>query len=487
MNTPIDSIDFSVFKQKTLLVVGDVMLDRYWHGLTSRISPEAPVPVVQLNSVVERPGGAANVALGVAALGAKVHLIGISGQDEASRMLEGLVTEAGVVQHLITSKNISTITKLRILSHGQQVIRLDNEPSYEHFSEETLQTALQATFDALLDSENIDAVILSDYGKGTLNHSRILIAKAREHNIPVLVDPKSTDFNLYRGATLITPNFKEFEAVVGKTATETTMVEKGQALIRNHDIASLVLTRSEHGMSVIPAKGEGVHLRALARDVHDVTGAGDTVAAVLGIALAMGMDLIKAATLANRAAGIVVGKIGTASVTLQELKAALGEAEPLTLGVLSEEALLADLRISKARGERIVFTNGCFDILHSGHVMYLEQAKRLGDRVIVAVNTDASVSVLKGPKRPINTLENRMAVLAGLKSVDWVVPFSEATPERLIKRLTPHVLVKGGDYTNIEDIVGADHVLAAGGSVKILGLQAGCSTTRIVETILCSE
>lgn len=477
-------IDFSAFSQKTILVVGDVMLDRYWHGSTSRISPEAPVPVVQLNRIVERPGGAANVALGVAALGAKVHLIGITGQDEAAHTLQGLLDEVNVKHDLLGSEHLSTITKLRILSHGQQMIRLDNESECEHFAEESIQKMLQANMDALLSSENIDAVILSDYGKGTLKHARVLIEKIRQHNIPVLVDPKSKDFSLYSGATLITPNLKEFEAVVGKTTTEAMMVEKAKALIHDHDIAALVITRSEQGMSVISLTGEVAHLRALARDIHDVTGAGDTVAAVLGLALAMRLDLIKAATLANRAAGIVVGKIGTASVSLQELKIALGEAESLSLGVLSEEALIADLRISKARGERIVFTNGCFDILHSGHVMYLEQAKRLGDRVIVAVNTDLSVSALKGPKRPINSLENRMAVLAGLKAVDWVVPFAESTPERLIKRLSPHVLVKGGDYTKIEDIVGADHVIAHGGTVQILGLQPGCSTTRIVETIL---
>jgi len=476
--------DLSLFSKATVLVVGDVMLDCYWHGSTSRISPEAPVPVVQVNREVERPGGAANVALGVAALGANVHLLGITGQDKAAHTLQTLVTEANVKQHLVMAKHTSTITKLRVLSHNQQMIRLDNESTYDHFAAKEIQAELHAIFDSLLATGTIGAVILSDYGKGTLQDPFVWIEKARKYNIPVLVDPKSNDFNMYRGATLITPNLKEFEGVVGRLNMESDMVHKGQALIKKHDIQALVITRSEKGMSVIPQKGEVTHLPALARDVHDVTGAGDTVAAVLGIGLATGMDLVQAATLGNRAAGLVVAKVGTATVTLQELELAMGAEQSLTLGVLTEEALIANLMISKARGERIVFTNGCFDILHSGHVMYLEQAKRLGDRVVIAVNTDASVSQLKGPKRPINTLENRMAVLAGLKAVDWVVPFSESTPERLIKRLSPHVLVKGGDYASPESIVGAAHVLSNGGTVKILSLQEGCSTTRTIEAIL---
>jgi len=476
--------DFDNFSKASVLVVGDVMLDCYWHGATSRISPEAPVPVVHVNTEIERPGGAANVALGIAALGAKVHLLGIVGPDKAGNTVRDLLEKAHVHAHLSIAHSIATITKLRVLSHNQQMIRLDNEPGFHSLAANEVQRELQEVFEQLLASGTIGAVVLSDYGKGTLEAPFKLIEKAKAYHIPVLVDPKSTDFSIYKGATLITPNLKEFEAVVGKTQCETDRVQKAQALIKKHQINTVVITRSEQGMSVISEDGEAIQLPALAREVHDVTGAGDTVAAVLGIGLAAGMDVVKAAMLGNRAAGLVVGKLGTATVSLAELELAFGAEQSLTLGVLTEELLLENLSLAKARGERIVFTNGCFDILHAGHVMYLEQAKRLGDRLIVGVNTDASVSALKGPKRPVHTLENRMAVLAGLKSVDWVVPFAESTPERLITRLSPCALVKGGDYVSPESIAGAAHVRSYGGTVQILGLLEGCSTTRTIEAIL---
>lgn len=481
---PIDYFDFSLFKQARVLVVGDVMVDRYWHGTTSRISPEAPVPIVRVDGIIERPGGAANVALGVASLGAKVHLLGLVGEDEAAEILQNLLTQTNIHNHVIASPHMTTIVKLRILSHNQQMIRLDKEPHYDHFTHPQTQGLLKRRFDSLLSSGTIDAVILSDYGKGTLHHIQELIQKAKQCSIPVLVDPKSNDFSIYRGATLITPNLREFEAVVGKSHTEMDMVHKAQTLIRAHDVQNLVITRSEQGMSVIPTIGDATHLAALAREVHDVTGAGDTVSAVLGIALALKIDLITAAILGNQAASIVVGKLGTATVSLEELERACGNQDALPLGILSEEDLVKCVLSSKARGERIVFTNGCFDILHLGHVKYLEQAKSLGDRVIVAVNTDASVSKLKGPKRPIHRLENRMGVLAALKSVDWVVSFDEETPLRLIQRLSPEVLVKGGDYHCVENIVGATHVIKSGGEVKILNFEEGCSTTRTIESIL---
>lgn len=466
------------FNQVRVLIVGDVMLDQYWHGGTSRISPEAPVPVVQIQRVDERPGGAANVALNVKALGAQPHLLGIAGIDEASDTLKRLLSEQGVAHHLICVSDHYTITKLRIMSRHQQMIRLDKEKSFA----EAGISALKDHYGSLLDQ--IDVVILSDYGKGTLSHSAEFIAKAKAKNIPVIVDPKSRDFSLYRGATLVTPNLKEFEDVVGPCPTQESLVEKAVQLMKQHDIEALVITRSEQGVSVITRDRKVTHIPALAREVHDVTGAGDTVVAMLGVAYAMGMDIVKAATLGNIAAGIVVGKLGTATVSVSEIQASLNQEETLPLGVMEEEALLTAIRISKAKGERIVFTNGCFDILHSGHVLYLEQAKRLGDRVVVAVNTDFSVSRLKGNNRPINSLEHRMNVLAGLRSVDWVIAFNEDTPERIIQAISPHVLVKGGDYQDIEALPGAKFVLAQGGKVQLLGLEEGCSTTRMIDRIL---
>lgn len=471
------------FEKVRALIVGDVMLDQYWHGGTSRISPEAPVPVVHVNQVHERPGGAANVALGVAALGAYSQLLGLIGEDKAADTLENLLSKAGIHYQLDRIPNHATITKLRVLSRNQQMVRLDVEQLFS--SDLHSEVSLAANYLAALDS--IDVVILSDYGKGTLLNAAQLIKLARAKNIPVIVDPKSQDYALYRGASVITPNLKELEAVVGPCATVEIMVEKARLLLSQYQIENLIITRSEHGLTLVSAIGEVVHIPAVAREVHDVTGAGDTVVAVLSVALASGIALVEAARLGNVAAGIVVGKLGAATVSVSELEAALNQVNTLPLGILSEEALLQAVAASKANGERIVFTNGCFDILHSGHVAYLEEAKRLGDRVIVAINDDASVARIKGADRPVNSLEERMAVVAGLRAVDWVVAFKEETPERLIKRIIPHLLVKGGDYQNVEALPGAKFVLSQGGAVRILGLKAGRSTTGIINTIHARE
>lgn len=469
------------FKKARVLIIGDVMLDQYSHGGTYRISPEAPVPVVHVNRWDERPGGAANVALGVAALGANPILLGLLGDDPAAGVLEKLLSHHAIKHQLIRLPHHPTITKLRVLSRNQQMIRLDTEHSFADKVNAELQKAYLKALN------EVDLVILSDYGKGTLVNATDLIKAARAKNIPVIVDPKSQDFSIYRGTSIITPNLKEFEAVVGACPTVDILVEKAKALLSDYQMSALVVTRSEKGISVIPKEGSATHIATVAREVHDVTGAGDTVIAVLGTALATGMDLVEAATLGNRAAGIVVGKLGTATVSVQELEAACGPEQIIALGVMSEEALLSAVRISKAKGERILFTNGCFDILHSGHVMYLEQAKRLVDRVIVAVNDDSSVARLKGPKRPVNSLENRMNVLAGLRAVDWVVPFSEDTPERIIRGISPHILAKGGDYQDIEAIPGARYVLSQGGKVQLLSLKEGCSTTKVIETIVAQK
>lgn len=467
------------FGTAKIMIIGDVMLDQYWHGDTSRISPESPVPVVHVKRVVERPGGAANVALGVAALGAQASLLGLVGADSAAHTLSTLLTTAGVKHQLKSLPEHETITKLRVLSRHQQMIRLDTEKPFVDV--EALVTLEKKYIKAL---EDVNLVILSDYGKGTLSQSAKLIATARAKSITVIVDPKSNDYSAYRGASIVTPNLKEFEAVAGSCPTLDILVEKARHLLSKYQIEALVITRGEHGLSVITANGEATHVPSIVREVHDVTGAGDTVIAVLGVALASGLDLVSAATLGNIAAGIAVGKLGAATVSVSELEIALGKNQEMPLGVMTEETLLSAIQASKAKGERIVFTNGCFDILHAGHVMYLEQAKRLGDRVIVAVNDDASVVRLKGPSRPINSLEERMNVLAGLRAVDWVVSFSEDTPERIIQRLCPDILVKGGDYKDMMALPGAQFVLSQGGDVKILGLKPGVSTTRVIEAIM---
>ncbi len=325
-------------------------------------------------------------------------------------------------------------------------------------------------------------VVLSDYGKGTLRNIPRYIQAARSAGKPVLVDPKGSDFSRYRGATLITPNLAEFEAVVGQCADETQIVERGQQLIGEFDLDALLITRGEHGMTLLQREREPHHLPTQAREVFDVTGAGDTVIATLATGLAAGLPLDSATQLANTAAGIVVGKLGTATVTTRELAQALAAQRTIDHGVVGEDQLIEAVNAARARGETVVMTNGCFDILHAGHVTYLEEASKLGDRLIVAVNVDETVRALKGADRPVNTLANRMHVLAALGCVDWVVPFAEETPERLICDVAPDYLVKGGD-NDPDKIPGAKCVRDAGGSVAVLTYVDGISTTRIVDSI----
>ena len=462
------------FESARVLVAGDVMLDRYWHGSTSRISPEAPVPVVKVEEAEERPGGAGNVALNIAALGAKVSLLAVTGTDEAARTLAGQLDAAGVRCLFQPVPGAATVTKLRVLSRHQQLIRLDFEDGLPGFDPGSLLSSFRG---ALADA---DLVVLSDYGKGALGAVQELIKAARAARRPVLVDPKSRDFSLYRGATLVTPNLGEFEAVAGHCRSEEEIVSKGTALMAQHELGALLITRGEHGMSLLQCGKAALHLPAMAREVYDVTGAGDTVISILAAAVAAGEDLAHATALANVAAGIVVGKLGTATVSVPEIRRALHEESAQERGVLGEAQLLAAVEQARARGEIVVMTNGCFDILHAGHVAYLQEARRLGDRLIVAVNDDDSVRRLKGATRPINPLDHRMAVLAALQCVDWVAPFTEDTPERLICRVRPDYLVKGGDYRP-EQVAGYECVTAGGGRVKILAYRPGNSTSRIIE------
>ncbi|WP_427979179.1 bifunctional D-glycero-beta-D-manno-heptose-7-phosphate kinase/D-glycero-beta-D-manno-heptose 1-phosphate adenylyltransferase HldE [Agarivorans sp.] len=464
------------FAQAKVLVVGDVMLDRYWHGPTGRISPEAPVPVVKVEQIEERPGGAANVALNAVALGAGSTLLGMSGEDEAGVALENKLAAVGVECQFSKYAGFPTITKLRVLSRHQQLIRLDFEENFHEVDSQDLCT----NFAQQVKLHQV--VILSDYNKGALNQVGELIRLAREAGVPVLVDPKGSAFDKYRGATLLTPNFSEFEAVVGKCKDEDEIIAKGEALIEQLDLQALLVTRSEHGMTLIRKGQPELHLAALAQEVYDVTGAGDTVISTLASALAAGASLDDACALANAAAGIVVGKLGTSTVSTIELANAVYGSQETGFGVLSEQQLKLALEAAKRRGEKVVMTNGCFDILHAGHVSYLNHARTLGDRLIVAVNSDASVKRLKGEGRPVNSVDRRMAVLAGLGAVDWVVDFSEDTPQRLIANLLPDLLVKGGDYKP-EEIAGGEEVIANGGEVRVLNFEDGCSTSEIIKSI----
>ncbi|MCG5529756.1 bifunctional D-glycero-beta-D-manno-heptose-7-phosphate kinase/D-glycero-beta-D-manno-heptose 1-phosphate adenylyltransferase HldE [Halorhodospira halochloris] len=468
------------FNAVKIAVFGDLMLDRYWYGATARISPEAPVPVVHISDCAERPGGAGNVALNARALGAQVEIGGPSGDDEAADALSSQLTDAGCNCRLHRLAEAATITKLRIISRHQQLLRLDFEQGFPGFDTASAKQAMVGLL------KSVDILILSDYAKGALPDPQPLIQHARSAAIPVLIDPKGQNYEKYRGADIITPNLGELEAVVGTCATADEIATKAGLLAKELDLRAVLVTRGEAGMTLAPACGGAIHLPTRAREVFDVTGAGDTVIATLGAALGAGLELADAAQLANSAAGVVVGKLGTATVSPAELQSALSSSahrEAEDRGVSDETSLLAAVAESRAAGETIVMTNGCFDLLHAGHVDYLKRAKQLGDRLVVAINADHSVRQLKGPTRPILPLEQRMAVVAALEAVDWVVPFSEETPERLIATLLPDVLVKGDDYCP-EQIAGAKAVTAAGGKVQTLPLLAGSSSSSIIAKII---
>ncbi len=464
--------DFSAVR---IVVAGDAMLDEYWFGDAARISPEAPVPVVRAGTTERRPGGAANVALNLAALGAQASLVAIVGADEGGRLLGELLDSEGVECRLVRADSLPTVRKLRVLARSQQLIRLDSEQPLDRYAGEfgELFAASIAT---------ADVVVLSDYGKGTLSRVAEIIALCRERGRPVLVDPKGRDFSRYRGATGLTPNESEFEAVVGPWTDEAEFLAKAEQLRVSLDLGLLLVTRGHRGMTMVARDGETVTLPAQAREVFDVTGAGDTVIALLAAALAGKLSTADAVALANLGAGLVVGKLGVATVSRSELSLALHRHGRGGRGLVTVDELQSLVVEAKSRGERIVMTNGCFDILHAGHVAYLEEAKSLGDHLIVAVNDDASVARLKGPSRPINPLGDRMAVLSGLAAVDWVVPFSTDTPAPLIGRLLPDVLVKGGDWEPSQ-IAGGDAVLKNGGEVRVLSFKQGRSTTAMIDAI----
>lgn len=464
------------FTNARILVVGDVMLDRYWSGPTSRISPEAPVPVVKVSEIEDRAGGAGNVALNIASLTAQTSLLGLVGSDDNAQVLTTTLRHSNIKTQFTAVASHPTITKLRVLSRHQQLIRLDFEESFADAD----NTNMLENFKQQI--AECDVVILSDYGKGALSNIEDFIAIANNAKKPIFIDPKGSDFKRYSGATLITPNMSEFEQVVGPCKDEAELLSKGFELLDTVGLEALLVTRSEKGMTLFQKGEQPVHLAATAREVYDVTGAGDTVISVLAAAFAAGSPLAEATALANTAAALVVAKLGTATVSLAELRREAKADEIAHGGIMEEDALLEIINDAKAQGETLVMTNGCFDILHPGHVSYLKNAKKLGDKLIVAVNSDDSVRRLKGEGRPINPTSHRMDVLAGLESVDYVVPFSEDTPQRLIAKLLPSILVKGGDY-KIEDIAGGKEVIENGGQVQVLNFEDGCSTTNIINSI----
>ena len=469
-----------------ILVLGDAMLDRFLYGEVDRISPEAPVPVVRLRRSHAMPGGAGNVARNVSALGGTAVLVGLLGEDDAAAELRALLAgDPGVEDASVASASRRTTRKMRVIAGNQQVARLDEEEARPADAAEG--AALVAAVRSRV--AGCKALVLSDYAKGALTQSVVAgaIAAAREAGVPVFADPKSDDFSLYRGADCLTPNARELaRATRLPTGTEAEVMAAARAAMRAAGLPALLCTRAERGMVLVRAEGGHASVAAEAREVFDVSGAGDTVIATLALAHAAGRPLEDAMRIANAAAGIVVGKLGTATVGAEELEHALhaggggdgGGADGGLPGALGLDAALRRVAEWRAQGLRVGFTNGCFDILHAGHVALLGAARRRCDRLVVGLNTDESVARLKGPSRPVNALADRAAVLAALAAVDAVVAFGEDTPLELVRALRPDVLVKGADYSE-DRVVGADLVRALGGEVVLVDLLPGRSTTGI--------
>jgi D-beta-D-heptose 7-phosphate kinase/D-beta-D-heptose 1-phosphate adenosyltransferase len=469
-----------------ILCIGDLMLDRFIYGAIERISPEAPVPVIRLREERVTLGGAGNVAHNIATLGGEAVLIGLIGEDDAARALRRVVAAIPrLTDAFVTTKLRPTITKTRYIAGSQQVVRTDEESSLPPQEVETrdLLAALRAEI------PTANAVIISDYGKGVVVRRLVqaTVALARELGLPVFVDPKSEDFSWYQGVTCITPNLKELAAASRmKVDTEAEIEAACRRLMQEAACTAILATRSEKGMMLVEVGGEVHSVPSRAREVFDVSGAGDTVIATMALAHASGLSLPQAMRISNAAAGVVVSKVGTATVEPAELLHELDESaasQPNGRAALRSLAETEELvERWKAQGLTVGFTNGCFDILHAGHVTLLAAARSRCDRLVVALNGDASVRRLKGPTRPVNLLAQRSVVMAAIKYVDCVVSFDEDTPLNLITRLVPDVLIKGADY-QVADVVGADVVQNAGGKVVLCDLVAGQSTTRIIERI----
>lgn len=466
------------------LVVGDLILDEYLWGKTERISPEAPVQVVDVLREDLRLGGAGNVANNLLALGCRVSVASVIGQDENGWALVKTFNQLGIqTDGILQEPERRTGRKTRVLAANQQIVRIDRE------SREPLSDAPETQFCDWLRTHlgDYDVVLVSDYLKGVLTHQvlRTVMTTARQHRIPVLVDPKGNDYRKYRGATVLTPNRKETEVASGiPVRCQATLQEAASILMATVELENLLVTRSEEGMTLFTANGETVHIPTVAREVYDVTGAGDTVLALLAFGVAGGLELAEAARLANLAAGIAVGKLGTSVVTPAEIIAALAASHRDSDGkIKSRDVLATIIEQERHKDRQVVFTNGCFDLLHVGHVKYLQAARRLGDLLVLGLNSDASVRRLKGPRRPLIGEDERAHLLAALDCIDYVCLFDEDTPLELIAALKPDILVKGGDYTP-EGVVGKELVEAYGGRVELIPFVDGKSTTTIIEKVL---
>jgi D-beta-D-heptose 7-phosphate kinase / D-beta-D-heptose 1-phosphate adenosyltransferase len=478
---PITADHIRALAQASVLVIGDVMLDRYTYGSASRISVEAPVPILSIDREIEQPGGTGNVVRNLTALGAAVALISVVGDDAAGSELTGLVGgQPGVEPWLLVQGGRTTTLKTRFIASGQQLLRTDREqtnPIHPKLAERLLRIASDAM-------AATSVTVLSDYGKGVLagNVPAELVAAAKRMGRPIIVDPRGSDFSRYAGADVVMPNRPELAAATGMpTDDEAAIVAAATALRARFAFGAVVVTRGNDGMTLVD--GDGVrHFPTEAPVVYDTSGAGDTALGVLGAAIAAKLPMPAAVRLANLAAGICVGKVGNAVVREGDLLHALSPQASVLRKIVDRQAAAEQAERWRRRGWRVGFTNGCFDLLHPGHVHMLEQARAQCDQLIVGINTDASVQRLKGSSRPMQTEPARAAVLASLGCVDLVCSFEEDTPETLISALRPDILVKGADYT-LDQVVGAELLRAWGGKVVLADLLAGHSTTATLARV----
>lgn len=466
------------FDDAQILAIGDIVLDRYISGAANRTSPEAPVPIVDIEAVDDRPGCVGNVAMNIASLHAHCHLFALLGDDSEGQSLVNILSQQDRISPHLQSCPQETILKTRVLSQHQQLIRMDRDADY-HGTDKGL---LLDNYQKML--PNVQAVLVSDYGKGIASDMTAIITAARSLQKPIFIDPRGSDFEQYRGATAILPNFREFQDVVGVCDSEAMIQTKGQALIHELQLEALLVTRSEKGMTLLVKDQDAVTIPSPDKDIYDVTGASDTVIASFVTAFAAGFSLVGAARVANGAAGIAVTKLGTATVTPEELQCALEKkSHPTVEGVVNLQQLKRAVQVAQLANETVVLTNGCFDLMHAGHVAYLQEAKKLGDRLIVAVNEDVSIKRIKGEHRPVQDFATRCQLLASLSAVDWVIGFSDDTPENLLRALHPDILVKGGDY-KITEIVGWEIVQQYGGRVEFIKHSfSDCTTSSVIEKI----
>ncbi len=456
------------------LIIGDIILDEYWFGDSNRISPEAPIPVVNIKNKDFRLGGAGNVALNFSEINSNVTLVSTIGKDLDGKVIEKILKKKKIKSHLKKINIGKSIKKLRIFSGHYQMIRLDFESEKKNY-----ELKLDKKLKNEIDKSKL--ILLSDYGKGTLIEVKKIIKYAKVKSKLIIIDPKGSDFDKYRHASILTPNLSEFIEVVGEVNNKTQLIKKARDHIQKNNLIGILVTQGKNGMTFV-TKDKVIHKNSLAQNVYDVTGAGDTVIATFSAYLNSGKTYEESIEMANIAASTVIKKIGTATVNKKEIEEIYENRNKVINKKFytSNSEILKKIQTIRSKNMKIVMTNGCFDIIHAGHIHLLENAKKLGDFMIVAINSDKSVKLLKGKRRPVNKLSARIEVLKSLSCVDLIVVFNELTPLKTIKMISPDVLVKGGDY-KIRDIIGADLIKANKGIVKIIKTKKGYSTTKILQ------